>query len=102
MLQLTANALRHLINVRQERGVDNRAGARFVSKDGRVGLTFALAPVDGDRVVDGEAIKVFVAADIATTLDQSVIDARAEDDGKTSLIMRKQAEARAKDASRTN
>ena len=95
MLQLTSNALRYLINIRQERGVDNRAGARFVSKEGRVGLTFALAPVDGDRVVDADVIKVYVASEIAAALDESIIDARDED-GKTALIMRKQAEAKAK------
>jgi Fe-S cluster assembly iron-binding protein IscA len=95
MLQLTPNAVRYLINVRKERGVDNRAGARFVSKEGRVGLTFALAAVDGDRVVDADVIKVYVASEIAAALDESIIDARDED-GKTALIMRKQAEAKAK------
>ena len=52
-------------------------------------MAFRLAPMDGDRVVDGELIKVFVAAEIATALDKAVIDVRDED-GQTSLVMRKQ------------
>lgn len=92
MLHLTPEATYHLIKTRQERGVDDRAGARFVSKGGRVGLTFALAPGAGDRVVDGEGIKVYVAADIAGVLDESIIDARDEN-GHTSLIMRKRTAA---------
>ena len=101
MLQLTSNAARHLIKLRHDRGVDDRAGVQFTSKEGRVGMTFSLAPMDGDRVVDNESIKVFVAADIATALDQSIIDVRDED-GRTSLIMRKQAATTPKVASPAN
>jgi Fe-S cluster assembly iron-binding protein IscA len=90
MLQLTKDATRHLIHVRQERGVDEDAGARFVSNGGRVGLTFAQAPSAGDLVVDGEGIRVFVAPDISQALEHSTIDAR-EVDGKRGLIMRKRA-----------
>jgi hypothetical protein len=46
-------------------------------------------------VVDADVIKVYVASEIAAALDESIIDARDED-GKTALIMRKQAEAKAK------
>lgn len=101
MLQLTSEATRYLLKVRRERGVDDRAGARFVSKGGRVGLTFALAPVAGDRVLNGAEIKVFVAPEIAETLDESIIDARDED-GQTALIMRKQAAAKMKARNSTN
>jgi len=90
MLQLTSKAVGHLTMLRRDRGVDERAGVRFVSKDGRVGVTFSLVPMDGDRVVDGQQIEVFVAAEIAAALDESVIDARDEN-GQVSLIMRKQA-----------
>lgn len=101
MLQLTSSAARHLIKLRQDRGVDVRAGVRFTSKEGRVGMAFSLAPMDGDRVVDGESIRVFVAAEIATALDKAVIDVRDED-GQTSLIMRKRAATTPKVASPAN
>jgi Fe-S cluster assembly iron-binding protein IscA len=90
MLRLTPKATNHLITVRKERGVDDQAGARFVSKGGRVGLTFAPAPVDGDRILDAESIKVFVSADLADALDQSTIDA-SEVDGRMRLVMRRRS-----------
>ncbi len=93
MLQLTPTAVRHLVTIREERGIDNRAGARFVRKDGHVGLTFALAPLDGDQVVEDTKIKVFVAAEIAAAMEQSIIDARDEE-GRTALVVRKQAATR--------
>lgn len=101
MLQLTSEAARHLMKVRRERGVDERAGARFVSNGGRVGLTFAPAPMAGDRVVDSEPIRVFVAAEIADALDQTIIDARDED-GRTTLIMRKRTASTSDVAKPTN
>lgn len=94
MLQLTKEATRHLVKARTERGVDDTAGARFVSKDGRLGLTFASAPSPGDVIVEGEGIKVCVASDISATLDMSIIDAR-EIDGKRALLIRKQPAAEA-------
>ena len=101
MLRLTSSASRHLVKLRKERGVDDRAGVRFVSKEGRVGLTFSLNPVHGDREIDGEAIKVYIAPEIAPALDESIIDARDED-GKTALVLRKQATATPKVASTAN
>ena len=101
MLQLTSNATRHLVKLRQERGLDDRAGVRFVSKEGRVGVTFSLNPANGDREIDAETIKVYVAPEIASTLEQSVIDTR-EEDGKASLVLRKQAAAAPKVASSAN
>ena len=95
MLQLTKEATRHLIEVRRERGVDDQAGARLVGKGGRVGLTFAQAPTAGDLVVEGDGIKVFVAADVTEVLQDSIIDSR-ETDGKRGLVMRKQATAKAR------
>jgi len=93
MLQVTPKATRHLIQVRRKRGADPRAGARFVRRGGRVGLTFALAPATGDRVVDAKEIRVYVASEIADALDHAIIDARDDEDGKTALFMRRRAAA---------
>jgi len=90
MLGLTPGAIRYLANLRRERGVDDQAGARLVSNGGRVGLTFAPAPVAGDRVVDGEVIKIYVPSEIAETLGDSIIDVRDEN-GQAKLVMRKRA-----------
>jgi Fe-S cluster assembly iron-binding protein IscA len=101
MLQLTSDAARYLINVRRERGISDKSGARFVGRPGRVGLTFAAAPEDGDRVVEVDGIKAFVAGEIAEALDESVIDA-LEEDGKTTLVVRKRADAAATAPNRSN
>ena len=90
MLELTPNAKRYLANLRLERGVDDRAGARLVSNGGRVGLTFAPAPVAGHHVFDGEVIKIYVPSELADTLSESIIDVRDEN-GQTKLVMRKRA-----------
>jgi len=90
MLELTPKAGRYLTNLRGQRGVDDRAGARLVSRGGRIGLTFAPAPVAGYRVVDGGVIKLYVPPEIAETLVESIIDVRDED-GQTELVIRKRA-----------
>jgi Fe-S cluster assembly iron-binding protein IscA len=94
MLKLTTKAANHLRKVRKERGLDERAGARFVGKGGRVRLTFANAPQKGDKVVKGADIPVYVAPDVADTLDQSIIGARVQE-GRTVLIFRRKAAAQA-------
>jgi Fe-S cluster assembly iron-binding protein IscA len=94
MLRLTPTAVTHLVNVRRERGVDERAGVRFVSQGGRVRLTFEKAPREGDTVVKAPEIEVYVAGDIAEALDRSVIDAQREEN-KTILVLRPQAARKA-------
>jgi Fe-S cluster assembly iron-binding protein IscA len=90
MLHVTPEATRHLLDVRRQRGVDDRAGARFIRRGTRIGLTFAPAPQAKDHVIEGSEINVFVAAEIAETLDQSVIDARTEN-GQVGLVLRKKS-----------
>jgi Fe-S cluster assembly iron-binding protein IscA len=92
MLQLTPEATRHLVRVRRQRGLDDQRGARFVSKGPSVGLTFASGPEPGDRVIEQEAIAVFVASEVADALDRSVLDARLEQ-GKSVLVLRRQPSA---------
>ena len=99
MLTLTTKATRHLIEVRRKRGFDVHAGARFVGKGARVGLTFVRTPGKGDRVVASEEIKVYVAPDIADALDWAIIDARDED-GHTALVMRRREAATTNRATR--
>lgn len=93
MLQITDRATTHLLRARTERGFDERAGARFVrGVAGVVGLTFALAPEQGDQVLEGSALPIFVAEEVTAVLDQAVIDVAA-DDGETRLTLRSQADA---------
>jgi Fe-S cluster assembly iron-binding protein IscA len=87
MIQITPQAVQHLLHLRKERGFRDADGARFVRNAGRLGVTFTPAPENGDRVVDAGGMSLFVAPDIADRLDQSVVDARRED-GRTLLVAR--------------
>jgi Fe-S cluster assembly iron-binding protein IscA len=88
MLEVTQQATKHLLHVRQERGFDPKVGARFVRHATRVRLTFAPAPEPGDEVIDGAGIPVYLESGVASSLAGSVIDARPED-GKTVLVIRR-------------
>ena len=92
MLQLTPKATSHLVRIRRLRGLDDQNGARFVAKGGSVGLTFAVAPEPGDRVIEQKDIAVFVAQEVAEAHDGSLIDTRLEQ-GKPVLVLRRQTGA---------
>ena len=90
MLQITPEATRHLLRLREQRGVDQSLGARLVSNGARVGLTFTPGPGPDDRVADGRGIAIYVAPEVAAAMNESIIDAR-EEGGKTSLVLRQQS-----------
>jgi Fe-S cluster assembly iron-binding protein IscA len=92
MLQITDQATAHLLQTRMERGFDERAGARFVRGSAGVGVTFAPAPEQGDQVLVGSALAIYVAEDVSALLDQAVIDVAA-DDGEARLVLRSQVDA---------
>jgi hypothetical protein len=93
MLQITDQATALLLQVRNERGFDARAGARFVRGSAGVGLTFALAPKPGDQILAaGSALPIYLSEDITSALDRAVIDVTA-DDGESRLVVRSQSEA---------
>lgn len=88
MVQLTSDATDHLRRVRRERGFGETEGVRFVQNSGRIALTFVKEPAAGDSIMGGESLPVYVSSDVAGTLDDAVIDARAED-GKVGLVIRR-------------
>ena len=97
MLQVTTAATKHLVRVRKERGIGPDAGARFVSNGTGVGLTFATAPENGDAVVEGSDIQIFVAPQISDRLNRSQIDV-SEKNGKLGLVLRPQPRPKKTDA----
>jgi Fe-S cluster assembly iron-binding protein IscA len=89
MLQITPQAERHLLQLRVDRGFDEKHGARFMTNGGTVRMTFAPAPKPEDQVVTGADLLIYVAPDAAAALDEATIDAKPED-GKTVLVIRRQ------------
>jgi len=88
MVQVTKEAAQHLVRVRGERGFDRSDGARFLKRNGGLGLTFSKKPEPGDRVVETNGVAVFLAADVVQKLDRGIIDV-GEKDGKTALYFRR-------------
>jgi Fe-S cluster assembly iron-binding protein IscA len=101
MLQITPQAEQHLLQLRVERGFDDKHGARFMTNGGTVGMTFAPAPKPEDRVVEGANLRVYVAPDAVAALEEATIDAKPED-GKTVLVIRRQREPDAQGPAKGN
>lgn len=80
MLQITQRAIDHLEHLRSEKGLDGRAGVRFVRNGVRLGLTFTVAPEAGDRLVPRPGIAIYLAPAVAEAFDRSIIDAKAGED----------------------
>jgi hypothetical protein len=65
-----------------------RVGVRLVNKGSSVGLTFASSPARDDVVLETPGMVVSVPPDVATALEQAVVDAKAEN-GTTHLVLRR-------------
>jgi hypothetical protein len=89
MIQLTSDANEYLRQVREARGIESTAGARFVRSPGGIGLTFATAPSPGDQLVRAEDLQLYIPDDLASALASSIIDVSA-DDGTPRLVLRPQ------------
>lgn len=89
MLQVTSAANEYLRHVRDAKGIDSKAGARFVRRSGGIGLTFAPAPAPGDQILAGVDLPVYIPDDLAAALATSIVDVRREDGGPR-LVLRPQ------------
>ena len=87
MVKITQLATEHLLRLRDERGKDGQS-PRFVASRSRLRLTFAQRPEPADQVVEQDGLAVYVAADVAPSLERKVIDARVEG-GKSHLVLRR-------------
>jgi Fe-S cluster assembly iron-binding protein IscA len=88
MLQLTTDATNHL-RAASARRVDGDRTPRFARQSGQIKLGFASSPEPGDAVVEAAGMQLFVAKDIANTLEAAVVDVQ-ERDGKRVLVLRRQ------------
>jgi len=100
MLRFTTQAIDHLQQVRGKRGLDASELPRFVRRSGRLALTFARSPEEGDRLVDGGRMSTLVASSAADLLDGKTIDVKA-DEGKAVLVVKHRRPAAAEKGART-
>jgi Fe-S cluster assembly iron-binding protein IscA len=97
MLRFTTQAIDHLQQVRGQRGHDTSTLPRFVRRSGRLALTFAQSPEEGDRLVDGGRMSTLVASSAADLLENKTIDVRAAE-GKAVLVVKQRKDATPKHA----
>jgi Fe-S cluster assembly iron-binding protein IscA len=96
MLQLTTDATNHLRAASARRDNGDRT-PRFARRSGQIKLGFASSPEPGDAIVETSGMQLFIAKDIADTLDAAVVDVQ-ERDGKRVLVMRRQGGEGQRDA----
>ncbi len=97
MLQITHDAAQLLTELRRGQDLPENHGIRVfaeASEPGEItiGLGFTDAPAQGDQVTEQDGLKVFVAPELATPLEDAAIDVTKADDGAERLVFRPQAE----------
>jgi hypothetical protein len=89
MLRVTSEANDYLRQVREARGFEPTAGARFVRSPGGIGLTFASAPAPGDQILTAKELPLYIPDDLAAALAWAIIDVTREN-GNPKLVLRPQ------------
>ena len=87
MLNVTAQAVAHLVGERDERGLGGSAGVRFLPMAQGVGMTFLREPKRGDEVVRARDLRIFIAPDVAPKVDGLTLDV-ARQDGRLEVVLR--------------
>ena len=89
MIRVTSYANEYLRHVREAKGIESTAGARFIRSPGGIGVTFAKAPAPGDQVVGDRDLTLYIPDDLAAALANSTIDVSIEN-GNPQLVLRPQ------------
>jgi Fe-S cluster assembly iron-binding protein IscA len=96
MLQVTPRAVEHIARVREIRNSQGEV-PRLVGNGALVGFQFVARPAADDQRVNSGGLPIYVAANVASALEQSILDARTDsgwDDVDTTLVVRLQPGAR--------
>lgn len=102
MLEITQGAAALLTELKKGQEVPDDYGVRVFPESAEpgeitIGLGFADGPTEGDQVTEQDGLKVFVAPELATPLQDAAIDV-AQDNGAARLIFRPQEEEEAPQA----
>jgi len=93
MLTLTENATNIVRNIANQSPEPDSAGLR-ISSDGSAEAPFAVTAADaaqpGDQVVSNEGANVYLDGPTAELLDDKVLDARVDDDGRIEFALGQQ------------
>lgn len=96
MLEVTSGAVALLNEIRREQSVPEEHGLRVfpeMTQPGEVaiGLGFTESPTPGDQVTEKDGLRVFVAQELASPLQDAAIDVTQEG-GASQLVFRPQGD----------
>ena len=105
MLEITHDAATLLTEIRRGQDVPDSFGLRVFPESTEpgevtIGLGFTDEPVQGDQVTEQDGIRVFVAQELATPLEDTAIDVTPSSNGASKLVFRPKDEADATAANR--
>jgi iron-sulfur cluster assembly protein len=87
MLEMTPNAVAALCAFFYRPGTPETAGVRIAQgEDRHLALSTALEPEPGDRVVEKDGARLFLEPVVAGALDDMVLDANVEADGRVRFV----------------
>ena len=95
MLQITHGAAALLTELRDGQDVPDTYGVRVFAESTEpgevtIGLGFADAPAAGDQITEQDGLKVFVAQELATPLQDAAIDVEGDNGDASRLVFRPQ------------
>jgi Fe-S cluster assembly iron-binding protein IscA len=95
MLTVTENATSVIQQLTDRPELPEGAGLRIASSDDASSLTVAPAeaPEEGDQVVENGGARVFLETEAAAILDDKVLDATVDEQGRVAFMIGSQAGA---------
>jgi iron-sulfur cluster assembly protein len=93
VLEITHDAATLLTEIRKGQDVPDSFGLRVFPESTEpgevtIGLGFTDEPVQGDQVTEQDGIRVFVAQELATPLEDTAIDITPSSNGASKLVFR--------------
>lgn len=90
MLTLTENASTIVKDITSQQGLSDTAGLRITSEDSpepSFAVTAAPQPEPGDQIVEASGAHVYLDAPAAEQLDDKVLDARVDQEGRVEFAL---------------
>ncbi|HWE91218.1 MAG TPA: iron-sulfur cluster biosynthesis protein [Pseudonocardiaceae bacterium] len=93
---LTPTAIEVVRNITTTQGAPEEAGLRIAStpdaqqQEGALQISITAGPGENDQVLTGEGSRIFLDQQAAAYLDDKILDAGVDDDGKATFVLAQQ------------
>lgn len=88
MVEITPRAEDLLVQLRGQRGYDQKDGVRFHTEGGKIRFGFASAAKPDDRVLEGARLPIYVAPELVDRFHEARIDAELTDGSQKIIVTR--------------